>query len=81
MAVGIRASSQIGLQFGPYFSNIGITDRNNSLSFGLGLWGGDISYGKDGIGLSFGVGPAWGWSGISKGDVDINGSSGKEVYH
>ncbi|HEJ9093549.1 TPA: polymorphic toxin type 25 domain-containing protein [Serratia odorifera] len=47
---------------------------------GLGL-----AYGKDGVGLSIGVGPAIGWSGISKnttvGNVDINGSSGSEFYH
>ncbi|WP_167455960.1 polymorphic toxin type 25 domain-containing protein [Buttiauxella izardii] len=81
MAIGMRASGQIGVQFGPYFSNIGSTDRNSSLSFGLGLWGGEVNYGKDGIGLSIGAGPSWGWSGISKGELDMNASSGKEVYH
>lgn len=42
-----------------------------------------LAYGKDGIGMS--IGPAFGWSGISKdspiGNIDINGSSGSEFYH
>lgn len=60
-------------------------ERNNSLDFGFGITGVGISYGKDGVGLNLGIGPAIGWTGISKetgvGSVDINGSSGTEFYH
>ncbi|WP_118988112.1 polymorphic toxin type 25 domain-containing protein [Photorhabdus sp. CRCIA-P01] len=85
LAVGGRLSGQIGIQFGPYLPGMIDTKRNNSLGFGLGLGNVGISYGKDGLGLNLGVGPAWGWSGISKKteieNIDINGSSGTELYN
>ncbi|WP_219338967.1 polymorphic toxin type 25 domain-containing protein, partial [Staphylococcus haemolyticus] len=67
------------------FANTLDMERNNSLDFGFGIAGVGISYGKDGVGLSLGVGPAIDWTGISKetgvGNVDINGSYGTEFYH
>jgi filamentous hemagglutinin len=43
----------------------------------------DVS--PDRWGFNFGVGPAWGWSGISTNisgeKVDLNGSSGTEFFH
>jgi filamentous hemagglutinin len=85
LAVGGRISGQIGIQFGPYFPGTIDSERNNSIGLGLGVISGEISYGKDGFGFSFGAGPAWGWSGVSTNaageKVDINGSSGTEFYH
>jgi len=85
LAVGGRVSGQIGIQFGPYFPGTIDSGRNSSMGLGLGIASGEISYGKDGLGFSFGVGPAWGWSGVSTNiageKVDINGSSGTEFYH
>lgn len=85
LAIGGRISGQIGIQFGPYFSGSINSERNSSAGFGLGIVSSEISYGKDGVGFSFGVGPAWGWSGISTNvageKVDINGSSGTEFFH
>ena len=85
LALGGRVAGQIGVQLGPYFANTLDMERNNSLDFGFGIAGVGISYGKDGVGLSLGVGPAIGWTGISKetgvGNVDMNGSSGTEFYH
>ncbi|RRZ97079.1 hypothetical protein EGK14_01930 [Erwinia sp. 198] len=75
----------MGIQFGPYFPGTIDSKRNSSVGLGLGIVSGEISYGEDGLGFSFGVGPAWGWSGISTNisgeKVDINGSSGTEFYH
>lgn len=52
---------------------------------GLGYGSVGMSAGKDGIGLSFGVGPSFGWAGFSKniplGEVDMNGTAGFEIYH
>ncbi|EEJ3565707.1 hypothetical protein AA437_002263 [Salmonella enterica subsp. enterica] len=39
---------------------MGGTERNTS--FGVGNI--EISHGKDGVGLSLGTGPSWGWRGI-----------------
>jgi filamentous hemagglutinin len=84
LAFGGRISSQIGIQFGPYFSDIGGKERNTSLGLGLGIGNIEVLYGKNGIGLGLGFGPSWGWSGISKNigsnKIDINGSSGTEEY-
>uniref|UniRef100_UPI0025513138 polymorphic toxin type 25 domain-containing protein n=1 Tax=Leclercia adecarboxylata TaxID=83655 RepID=UPI0025513138 len=85
LAVGGRISGQIGVQFGPYFPGTIGSERNSSIGLGLGVISSEVSYGKDGFGFSLGVGPAWGWSGISTNvageKVDINGSSGTEFYH
>ncbi|WP_052752463.1 hemagglutinin repeat-containing protein [Tatumella morbirosei] len=85
LAVGGRISGQMGIQFGPYFPGTIDSKRNNSVGLGLGIISSEVSYGKDGVGFSFGVGPAWGWSGISTNisgeKVDVNGSSGTEFYH
>ncbi|RFS76820.1 hemagglutinin [Leclercia adecarboxylata] len=85
LAVGGRISGQMGIQFGPYLPGIITSERNNSIGLGFGLISGGILYGKDGVGFSIGVGPAWGWSGISTNvaneKIDINGSSGTEFYN
>ena len=85
LAIGGRISGQMGVQLGPYFPGIIDSERNSSIGLGLGIVSSEISYGKDGLGFSFGVGPAWGWSGVSTNvtgeKVDINGSSGTEFYH
>lgn len=85
LAVGGRISGQAGIQFGPYFSGAIDSTKSSYLGLGFGIISGEISYGKDGVGFSFGVGPAWGWSGISTNiageKVDFNGSSGTEFYH
>ncbi|WP_170986716.1 polymorphic toxin type 25 domain-containing protein, partial [Escherichia coli] len=84
LAIGGRVSGQVGIQFGPYFPDIGGTERNTSFGVGFGVGNIEISHGKDGVGLSLGAGPSWGWSGISKSiggeSIDINGSSGTEKY-
>ncbi len=84
LAIGGRVSGQVGIQFGPYFPNIGGTERNTSFGVGFGVGNIEFSHGKDGVGLSIGAGPSWGWSGISKSiggeSIDINGSSGTEKY-
>jgi len=52
---------------------------------GLGYGSVGMSAGKDGIGLSFGVGPSFGWAGFSKntplGEMDMNGFAGSGIYH
>ncbi|MFL1549872.1 polymorphic toxin type 25 domain-containing protein [Pseudomonas sp. D47] len=85
LAIGGRLSGQVGIQFGPYFPKAGVTDRNNTFSLGEGMGTVEISYEKDGIGFGLGIRPSLGWSGVSKsiGDqqVDLNGSSGTEIYN
>ncbi|WP_326838859.1 polymorphic toxin type 25 domain-containing protein [Rahnella victoriana] len=85
-ALGVKGSATVGLTFGPYFSGaLGSPDKSYSFDLGLGYGTVGISAGKDGIGLSFGIGPSLGWAGVSKntplGDVDMNGSAGSEIYN
>ncbi|WP_252318837.1 polymorphic toxin type 25 domain-containing protein [Candidatus Symbiopectobacterium endolongispinus] len=85
LAVDGRISGQVGIQFGPYFPGTIDSQRNSSVGLGIGIISSEIPYGKDGVVFSLGVGPAWGWSGISTniscGKVDVNGSSGTEFYN
>ncbi|WP_392432438.1 hemagglutinin repeat-containing protein [Yersinia sp. HM-2024] len=84
-ALGVKGSATVGLTFGPYFPGvIGSPDKSYSFDLGLGYGTVGMSAGKDGIGLSFGVGPSFGWAGFSKqtpfGEIDMNGSTSSEIY-
>ncbi len=83
---GIKAGASIGIDFGPYFPGLfGGLNRDYSTSVGFGPGSVGISGGKDGIGISFSIGPSIGFTGSTTGShdekIDLNGDSTKEIYH
>ncbi|MCT8345297.1 hemagglutinin repeat-containing protein, partial [Photorhabdus kleinii] len=84
-AIGAHGGATVGIEFGPYFPGLlGSQDKDYSFDLGFGYGSFGISAGKDGIGVSLGVGPSIGWGGISKetplGETDMNGKVGTEIY-
>lgn len=81
---GLRGGATVGFDFGPYLPGVISTNKDYSIDVGLGIGSLGITSGKDGVGVSIGVGTSIGWSGFSKEikgvDVDGNGKVGKEVY-
>ncbi|WP_350312270.1 hemagglutinin repeat-containing protein [Dickeya fangzhongdai] len=81
---GLRGGATVGFDFGPYLPGVISTNKDYSIDVGLGMGSLGITSGKDGVGVSIGVGPSIGWSGFSKEikgvDVDGNGKVGKEIY-
>ncbi|WP_263054089.1 hemagglutinin repeat-containing protein [[Curtobacterium] plantarum] len=83
---GIKAGASIGIDFGPYFPGLfGDLNRDYSTSIGFGPGSVGMSGGKDGIGISFSIGPSIGFTGSATGShdekLDLNGDSTKEIYH
>ncbi|MGJ0479529.1 hemagglutinin repeat-containing protein [Pantoea agglomerans] len=83
---GIKAGASIGIDFGPYFPGFfGDLNRDYSTSIGFGPGSVGMSGGKDGIGISFSIGPSIGFTGSATGShdekIDLNGDSTKEIYH
>ncbi|WNK39001.1 polymorphic toxin type 25 domain-containing protein [Pantoea agglomerans] len=83
---GIKAGALIGIDFGPYFPGLfGDLNRDYSTSIGFGPGSVGMSGGKDGIGISFSIGPSIGFTGSATGShdekLDLNGDSTKEIYH
>ncbi|MGC0929765.1 hemagglutinin repeat-containing protein [Pantoea agglomerans] len=83
---GIKAGASIGIDFGPYFPGLfGDLNRDYSTSIGFGPGSVGMSGGKDGIGISFSIGPSIGFTGSATGShdekIDVNGDSTKEIYH
>ena len=83
---GIKAGASIGIDFGPYFPGLfGGLNRDYSTSVGFGPGSVGMSGGKDGIGISFSIGPSIGFTGSTTGShdekIDLNGDSTKEIYH
>lgn len=79
--LGAHAGATIGLTFGPYFPGVfGNPDQDYSVNIGAGVLSFGATGNKDGIGLSFGVGPSIGISGTEVHGVDLNGSSTQEIY-
>lgn len=83
---GIKAGASIGIDFGPYFPGLfGDLNRDYSTSIGFGPGSVGMSGGKDGIGISFSIGPIIGFTGSATGShdekLDLNGDSTKEIYH
>ncbi len=83
---GVKAGASIGIDFGPYFPGLlGDLSRDYSTSVGFGPGSVGISGGKDGIGISFSIGPSIGFTGSATGSLaekaDLNGDSTKERYH
>ncbi|WJV56300.1 polymorphic toxin type 25 domain-containing protein [Pectobacteriaceae bacterium C111] len=89
---GLRGGATVGFDFGPYLPGVISTNKDYSIDVGLGVGSLGITSGKDGVGISIGVGPSIDWSGFSKEikgvDVDGNGNGngngngkvGKEIY-
>jgi len=83
---GIKAGASIGIDFGPYFPELlGDLSRDYSTSVGFGPGSVGISGGKDGIGISFSIGPSIGFTSSATGSndekIDLNDDSTREVYH
>lgn len=80
--IGAHVGATIGLSFGPYFPGIlGTSGRDFSINAGAGVTSWGLSGNKDGIGLTFGVGPSWGVSATKFGGVDVNGNTTEDLYH
>ncbi|WP_350307649.1 polymorphic toxin type 25 domain-containing protein, partial [Photorhabdus viridis] len=84
-AIGAHGGATVGIEFGPYFPGLlGAQDKDYSFDLGFGYGSFGISAGKDGIGVSLGIGPSIGWGGISRetplGETDVNGKVGTEIY-
>jgi len=63
---GLRGRATLGLDFGPYLTGLIPTNHDSSFDIGIGVGSLGFSAGKDGIGLSIGVGPSIGWGGYPR---------------